>query len=281
MGPPPPLIRTRAHSKKTRSRSPRDIIPGVRQPMRNVRALRVSKAVLVFAIAVFYTILVLNNITDYGSNYEYVRHVLMMDSTFPGNHLHVARPQFAAGTYGLLHRHHRLGSSHYASMLVGWCSVAEIVSCGQGAIRRRAEPRRDCADDEPADVVGGIPRCRGRMVSNVAVENVEWAGRGVPNVYHCRCGVFGCGATRANSRLVGVFWGLLPAWTQALINDTNSNPHLPLRTGLSRADTFLFALFFVGLIRSAIIGSRRLEAAINHASNPNSSPLAGLISPNT
>ena len=23
-------------------------------------------------------------------------------------------------------------------------------------------------------VVGGIPRCRGRMVSNVAVENVEW-----------------------------------------------------------------------------------------------------------
>jgi predicted small integral membrane protein len=49
-------------------------------------ALRASKAVLVFAIALFYTILVLNNITDYGSNYEFVRHVLMMDSTFPGNH---------------------------------------------------------------------------------------------------------------------------------------------------------------------------------------------------
>jgi predicted small integral membrane protein len=54
--------------------------------MRHVRALRVSKTVLVFAIAVFYTILVLNKITDYGSNYEFVRHVLMMDSTFPGNH---------------------------------------------------------------------------------------------------------------------------------------------------------------------------------------------------
>src|ERR1700732_5586213 len=57
----------------------------VRQPMRHVMALRVSKAVLVFAIALFYTILVLNNITDYGSNNEFVRHVLMMDSTFPGN----------------------------------------------------------------------------------------------------------------------------------------------------------------------------------------------------
>jgi predicted small integral membrane protein len=30
-------------------------------------ALRVSKAVLVLAIALFYTILVLNNLTDYGS----------------------------------------------------------------------------------------------------------------------------------------------------------------------------------------------------------------------
>ena len=88
-------------------------------------------------------------------------------------------------------------------MLVGWCSVAEIVSSGQGAIRRCTERRHDCADDEPADVVGSIPRRRGRMVSNVAVENVEWAGRGIPNVYHCRSGVLGCGATRANSRLVG------------------------------------------------------------------------------
>ena len=49
--------------------------------MRHVMALRVSKAVLVFAIALFYTILVLNNITAYGSNHEFVCHVLMMDST--------------------------------------------------------------------------------------------------------------------------------------------------------------------------------------------------------
>ncbi|MFY9674316.1 MAG: DUF2165 family protein [Terriglobales bacterium] len=50
-------------------------------------ALRISKALLVIAIALFYTILVLNNITDYLSNYEFVRHVLTMDSTFPRNHL--------------------------------------------------------------------------------------------------------------------------------------------------------------------------------------------------
>ena len=49
--------------------------------------LRVAKASLVSGLALFYTLVVLNNITDYDSNYQFVRHVLMMDSTVPGNHL--------------------------------------------------------------------------------------------------------------------------------------------------------------------------------------------------
>lgn len=48
--------------------------------------LRFAKFLLVAAVAVFYTILVLNNTTDYDSNYQFVRHVMMMDSTFPTNH---------------------------------------------------------------------------------------------------------------------------------------------------------------------------------------------------
>ncbi len=48
--------------------------------------LRLAKVLLVFGVAVFYTLVVFNNITDYGSNYEFVRHVLMMDSTLPNNH---------------------------------------------------------------------------------------------------------------------------------------------------------------------------------------------------
>ncbi len=47
--------------------------------------LRIAKMLLVFAVAVFYSFVVLNNTTDYESNYQFVRHVLMMDSTFPGN----------------------------------------------------------------------------------------------------------------------------------------------------------------------------------------------------
>jgi predicted small integral membrane protein len=48
--------------------------------------LRTAKLLLVFGVAIFYTFVVFNNITDYDSNYQFVRHVLMMDSTFPGNH---------------------------------------------------------------------------------------------------------------------------------------------------------------------------------------------------
>ena len=46
---------------------------------------RTIKLLLVFGVAIFYSLIVLNNITDYGSNYEFVRHVMMMDSTFPEN----------------------------------------------------------------------------------------------------------------------------------------------------------------------------------------------------
>jgi predicted small integral membrane protein len=47
--------------------------------------LRLSKCALLFAVGLFYLLVVINNLTDYNSNYQFVHHVLMMDSTFPGN----------------------------------------------------------------------------------------------------------------------------------------------------------------------------------------------------
>jgi predicted small integral membrane protein len=47
--------------------------------------LRIAKMLLVFAVGFYYAFVVFNNATDYDSNYQFVRHVLMMDSTFPGN----------------------------------------------------------------------------------------------------------------------------------------------------------------------------------------------------
>jgi len=47
--------------------------------------LRVAKTLLVAAVAFFYTLIVFNNTTDYGTNYQFIHHVLMMDTTFPAN----------------------------------------------------------------------------------------------------------------------------------------------------------------------------------------------------
>jgi predicted small integral membrane protein len=46
---------------------------------------RIAKLLLLSGIAFFYTLVVFNNLADFDSNYQLVRHVLMMDSTFPGN----------------------------------------------------------------------------------------------------------------------------------------------------------------------------------------------------
>jgi predicted small integral membrane protein len=49
-------------------------------------SLRIAKVLLVAAVALFYTLVVFNNTTDYDSNYQFIHHVLLMDTTFPGNH---------------------------------------------------------------------------------------------------------------------------------------------------------------------------------------------------
>ena len=47
---------------------------------------RTAKLFLLAGVALFYTLVVFNNLTDFNSNYQFVRHVLLMDTTFPGNH---------------------------------------------------------------------------------------------------------------------------------------------------------------------------------------------------
>ncbi|MFM8360131.1 MAG: DUF2165 family protein [Verrucomicrobiota bacterium] len=48
---------------------------------------RVAKTALVAAAAFFLSLVAWNNLVDYGSNHEFVRHVLSMDTTFPTNQL--------------------------------------------------------------------------------------------------------------------------------------------------------------------------------------------------
>jgi predicted small integral membrane protein len=49
--------------------------------------LRIAKLLLVGALASYAFIVAYDNIIDYDSNYQFVRHVLSMDTTFPNNAL--------------------------------------------------------------------------------------------------------------------------------------------------------------------------------------------------
>jgi predicted small integral membrane protein len=47
---------------------------------------RMAKSLLLAGLGLYYALVVFNNLTDFDSNFQFVRHVLAMDSTFPGNH---------------------------------------------------------------------------------------------------------------------------------------------------------------------------------------------------
>jgi len=84
--------------------------------------LRVAKIALVFAVALFYCLVTFNNLTDYDSNYQFIRHVLMMDSTFPNNH----------GTWRAMNSP-TIHTIFYLCIIL-WESITMILS-GWGAIR--------------------------------------------------------------------------------------------------------------------------------------------------
>ena len=49
--------------------------------------IRLAKIATIASLAAFALVVTYDNIVDYDSNYEFVRHVLSMDTTFPGNAL--------------------------------------------------------------------------------------------------------------------------------------------------------------------------------------------------
>jgi len=83
--------------------------------------LRLAKTVLVFGVALYTTLIALDNLTDYDSNYQFVRHVLMMDSTFPSNH-----GMWRAINSPVIH-------SLFYWMIIVWESVSSVVCWWGGA----------------------------------------------------------------------------------------------------------------------------------------------------
>ncbi|HTV45964.1 MAG TPA: DUF2165 domain-containing protein [Stellaceae bacterium] len=66
---------------------------------------RIAKILMVGSLAIFALLVTFDNLTDYGTNFEFVRHVLSMDTTRPGNALlyrRVTSPALWNAAYGLI-----------------------------------------------------------------------------------------------------------------------------------------------------------------------------------
>jgi predicted small integral membrane protein len=126
-------------------------------------AVRISKCLLVFSVALFYTLVVFNNTTDYNSNYQFVRHVLQMDSTFPSN----------GGMWRAINR----PSIHtiFYLFIISW-EILTAVLCWWGGISLVRALKLPAKDFIHAKNVGVIALTLGMLMWSVAFLSVggEW-----------------------------------------------------------------------------------------------------------
>lgn len=85
-------------------------------------AIRYSKFLLTAAIALFASLVAFGNITDYGSNFAFVQHVLRMDTIFP-----TATIKYRAIDSGVAH--------HAAYLLIIALETLTAIMCWIGACR--------------------------------------------------------------------------------------------------------------------------------------------------
>src|SRR5689334_23409922 len=88
-------------------------------------AIRAAKALLVAAIAVFASLVVFGNVSDYNTNFVFVAHVLSMDTIFPFSTI-----KYRAITSPQLH--------HLAYAMIIAAEAATAVLCWIGAAMLRA-----------------------------------------------------------------------------------------------------------------------------------------------
>lgn len=141
--------------------------------------VRLSKTIMVAAIALFATLVSFGNITDYGSNLAFVNHVLDMDTVFPDTTI-----RYRAISSPALH--------HAAYALIIAAEVATAVLCWIGAFRMLAALRRNAVlfRRSKAFAVAGLTM--GFLVWQVGFMSIggEWFGmwmsqqwNGVPSAF--------------------------------------------------------------------------------------------------
>jgi predicted small integral membrane protein len=92
--------------------------------------VRYCKIAFVAAIALFFTLASLGNVTDYDANWEFVKHVLSMDTIFPDSPLAwraITDPTLQAAAYWLII------AWEAATAIVLWIGVVRLLRAVSGA----------------------------------------------------------------------------------------------------------------------------------------------------
>ena len=142
-------------------------------------AVRVAKIVMVAAIALFATLVAFGNLTDYGTNFAFVQHVLSMDTIFPSSQI-----GYRAITSSALH--------HAAYGTIIAAEAATALLCWIGAIALLRHLRADARTFHRAKTYAVLGLALGFLLWQVGFMTIggEWFGmwqsqqwNGIPNAF--------------------------------------------------------------------------------------------------
>jgi len=142
-------------------------------------AIRLAKIVMVVAIALFATLVAFGNLTDYGTNFVFLQHVLSMDSIFSGSTITYRAITSPA-------RHHAV----YALIIA--TEAATAILCWIGAAMLLRHLMTDAATFHRAKTFAVIGLTLGFLLWQVGFMSIggEWLGmwqsaqwNGVPSAF--------------------------------------------------------------------------------------------------
>jgi predicted small integral membrane protein len=109
--------------------------------------IRYSKAILVFSVGILGLTIVFNNTTDYGTNFEYVRHVLGMDAQRP-ELAEVSRINYRAIPWTWVH--------HVGYVFIILLEAVLTVTCLVSSVKMALAARKDDATYDRAKRLGVV-----------------------------------------------------------------------------------------------------------------------------
>ncbi len=143
---------------------------------------RLGKTAMVAAIAFYASLVAFGNITDYGTNYAFVEHVLKMDTIFPGSTIAYR----AIDTTWMW-------QAFYLLIIAAETGTAIVCWIGAVAMLRRLRDDARLFNRAKAWGIGGLSfgfllwqvafMSVGGMVRHVAIPDLERRGHGIPDLH--------------------------------------------------------------------------------------------------